>query len=141
MTSRRRRGVKTPGSADSNGRPQPLDRDARHRATRRDARPARIERRAIQPRGDPNGAVRDARPSVRSAASTAIGLGRSRRTDRIGFSRRAKTRTDRGAEDGRDGADGDARGADDDDGEAGEARKRGETTRGDAGTRERERGG
>jgi len=33
--------IRTPGSADSNGRPQPLDRDARHRATRRDARPAR----------------------------------------------------------------------------------------------------
>ena len=141
MTSRHRRGVKTPGSADSNGRPQPLDRDARHRATRRDARPARIERRAVKPRGDPT--TRGAR---RATARTARGVdGDQRKTIAADgsnwFFETRGTHPDRGAEDGRDGADGDARGADDDDGEAGEARKRGETTRGDAGTRERERGG
>ena len=138
--SRRRRGMQTPGSADSNGRPQPLDRDARHRATRRDARPAREHDALKKPRGDPNGAVRDARPSDRGAASTAIG--EDDRGGRIeSVFRDARAAGDRGAEDGRDGADGDARGEDDDDGGGAEARKRGETTRGDAGTRERERGG
>jgi hypothetical protein len=94
----------------------------------------------VKPRGDPNGAVRDARPRDRGAASTAIG--EDDRGGRIeSVFRDARAAGDRGAEDGRDGADGDARGEDDDDGGGAEARKRGETTRGDAGTRERERGG
>ena len=84
--------------------------------------------------------MRDARPSDRRAASTAIG--EDDRGGRIeSVFRDARAAGDRGAEDGRDGADGDARGDDDDDGGGAEARKRGETTRGDAGTRERERGG
>ena len=94
----------------------------------------------MKPRGDPNGAVNDARPRDRCAASTAIG--EDDRGGRIELVfRDARAAGDRGAEDGRDGADGDARGEDDDEGGGAEARKRGETTRGDAGTRERERGG
>jgi hypothetical protein len=95
----------------------------------------------VKPCGDPNNprcATRDR--AITCAASTAIG--EDDRGGRIeSVFRDARAAGERGAEDGRDGADGDARGEDDDDGGGAEARKRGETTRGDAGTRERERGG
>lgn len=77
--------------------------------------------------------MNDARPSDRCAASTAIG--EDDRGGRIeSVFRDARAAGDRGAEDGRDGADGDARGEDDDDGGG---RRRGSAVRRRAGTRGR----